>query len=375
LFAGRVRSKEVVMRISVLTLLILGATIAPAGFDEVPVVEVDCDEGQDLQEAIDTIAQKGGGDVLLRGICKGNFQIGSDDITLRGLGEGPGIVALRDNRPALEIEDASAVLRGITIEGGAAGVEIRGARADVLLVGVEVFGQAGSAVFIDDRARVRLFECSLHDAGTGVFARGNSDVNFDRSIASNLHFAIVVSDRGRAVISGARIEQNQNFGVDLNLVSSAVIQSTVFSENGRAHIRASDRSGINFFDSPYDIGSAEDETRYAIELGRSSRADLFTGQTVHGNILVSGSSSLQMGFADLLGNLEINRFSDAWILSSTIAGTVDCRDGGDAFCRGTSTEGSVGCPSPSCAGVASAAPFRPLPEMPEYDLKRIRENP
>ena len=367
-------------------LLTITVSMAPIfGWDVPRRIDVDCDSDRALQRVLGRSHRRGQVDIYLHGICKGNFVITTDGVTLRGATRESGLAApagATGDFPVLEIVDAQVTLRGLIVQGGAIGVLVLGRDADVLLFEVDVEGEEGVGVFANRGARVRMIDSTLRDGGIGLLAQSDTEVNLQRVVVNNQRVGVSVSDRSFAALNDTTIENNREAGVIVGHRSDANVSGGNFHENGDVHVSAKDWSSVTLL-SGVTMGSDADTTRFALGANRSATIASFTTPVIHGDVSVLVGGSIRLGETVLHGDLAVVQFADAYVRDAEIIGSVVCVDGADAICSRTTTAGVFGCPSPTCGETIAEAAGRappvsgfPVVEVPRLELpQRSRVEP
>jgi hypothetical protein len=332
-----------------------------------------------LERVLAKAEQLGEVDIYLHGVCRGNFVIAADGVTLRGVTHDSGLAAPATTpgpSAVLEVVNAQASLRGLVVQGAEAGVFVHGWDAEVLLFEVDVHDQNGVGVLASRGARVRLLDTTVRDGFIGVVAEFDSNVNLQNVVVNNHDVGVVVVAESFAALNDTTIEDNHEAGLNVGDRSDANINGGVFRENGQVHVNANDWSRITM---PYEvvIGSATDSTPYALGVNRGATIGSYSTPVIYGEVSALIGGSIRLGNTVLVGNLSVVQFSDAHVRNSEITGSVVCVDGADAICRQTKTGGVAGCPSPTCGSETAAAVGRapsvsdfPAVEVPRFERPR-----
>ena len=341
-------------------------------------IDVDCESGGALERALVRAEKLDKVEIVLHGVCTGNFMIATDGVTLRGATPDSGIAAPRRNpsrMPVLEVVDARANLLGMVVQGGQGadvGVFVHGWDAEVLLFNVDVHVEDGFGVFSERGAHVRLFDTTIRDGLVGVTTQFNSTATLSGVTVSNQRVGVIVFDKSSAGISDTTIENSSEVGLSVSRRSDVNVLGGVFRENGGVHVNARDWSSITLLFEP-TIGSATDATPYALSALSHATIASYGTSAIYGNAFVSDGGSIRIGNTVLDGDLILVQFANAHVRDAEITGVVVCVDGSDAICRQTTTAGAFGCVSSSC-GPATAEAIGRAPSAsagPEFDAPRL----
>jgi hypothetical protein len=335
------------MRWVVATAVLLATTLSVNAQDR---IEVTCESAGALERALNRAKNLKEVDIILRGVCVGHYTIETDGVTLRGATPESGLAAPGESLgsfPVLEVIDAQASLRGLTVQGGSIGVWVHGLDAELLLVGVEVHGQESVGAYADAGARLRLIDSTVRDSDLGVLTQSGSSANLQRVTISNHRVGVTVFEMSFAALNDTTIENCRTAGLSVHRRSDANVLGGLFRENGQVHLSAVDRSGISLLNDP-TIGSETDSTEFAMGATRSSRISSFGIPAIYGDASALDRGSLRLGETILHGDLITSLFSDAHVRDAEIIGSIVCNDGSDVICSRTTTSGSVGCASSTC---------------------------
>lgn len=360
-----------------LTLATTVSTLVTVSVDPPDRIVVDCVSPHALERALEHAKSIAPVDIYLEGMCEGHFRIETDGVTLRGMRPGSGLRAPAGN-PAgtatLEITDAKASLRGLSIVGGEVGLLAEGARAEVLLYEVDLRDQIGVGLIGDRGAHLRVLDSTIKDAFVGIIVESGSSGNLQRVEISDHDVGIIVFDRSSMAINDSTISRNRVGGLSVEDRSDVNVLGTEFRDNGDVHVNATDWSSVRLL-TGVTLGAALDGTSYAFGATREATVASYSTPEIHGDVSVLIGASVRFGNTVLHGDLQVTQFGDAHVRNAEIEGSVFCSDGADAICRQTTTGGVVGCPSTSCGASApsyrSEEESRELPriEIPRYERR------
>jgi hypothetical protein len=335
-------------------------------------IDVACESERALERALAKAEMLGEVDIYLHGVCRGNFVIATDGVTLRGATPESGLAApvgAPSPMPVLEVVDAQASLRGLVVHGGEVGVLVHGWDAEVLLFEVDVHDQDGVGVIASRGARVRVVDTTVRDGFIGIVAQSDSNINLQNVVVDNQDVGVIVSDESFAALNDTTIENSREGGLNVDNRSDVNILGGVFRENGEVHVNANDWSSVRLV-SNVMIGSETDTTPYALGVARNATIASFTTPVIYGDVTALVGGSIRLGSTVLNGNLTVVQFSNAHVRNSEITGTVVCVDGADAICRQTTTGGVFDCPSPTC-GTATAEAVGRAPSVYESPVVEV----
>jgi len=323
-------------------------------------LEVDCDAGDDLAQALEESESSGLTWIAVTGTCVGDFEFAP--------------------RVSIRIEG-----RGATLESPGEGIVMRiGGTAAVQLQGFETRAGAIGIMAVGRESWVTVRQCDIHDNGAGMMAvrgarmaatfsdihdndRGltcadGSRCSIDSSTVRKNDSAVEVEGQSHLDSTRAEIVSNRGNGVLVRGRSSVDVDQTTFSENGASHVPLVERSDAVLQNGTL-VGAPGDPTQLALataSLSSAATSRFGTAVEIHGDVLAVDSSFLVFDAARVSGDVQIVDFAKAKILGSAIAGTVRCDSGGDAVCREGSTARIRGCAGarPGCSA-RSAGDERP----------------
>jgi hypothetical protein len=354
---------------------LLAATLA---LSQVPVaqlprpIEVNCSLPGALEHALARAMKAGGAEILLHGVCVGNFTIATDGVTLRGATPDSGLAAPAGGSgflPVVEVVDAEVALRGLTVRGGPVGLWAEGWGAELLLVGVDVFDHEAGVV-ASRGARARLIDSSVRDGVVGVTAQFDSVVNLQRVVVSGEESAVVAFDESDAYLSESTIENNRGAGVVATGSSTVVVGGGEFHENGEIHITAQDRSDVTLRLGVV-LGSESDATPWALGANERSTITSYSTPEIHGDLYLLDGASIELGETVVHGSLDVWIFSNAYVRDAEIVEGVACSIGGEALCYDVLSPSVSGCPSPTCGAARVAATDAPPPDFPRIEGRAV----
>jgi len=341
-------------------------------------IDIDCESERALERALARAEKLGEVDIYLHGVCKGNFVIATDGVTLRGATRESGLAAPAGHSsrlPVLEVVDAQASLRGLVVQGAEVGVFVHGWDAEVLLFEVDVHDQDGAGVVASRGAQVRLLDATVRDGSIGILAQSDSEVNLQNVVVNNQHVGVIVFDESFAALNDTTIENSREAGLNVGDRSDANIIGGVFRENGQVHVNANDWSNVTLM-SDVMIGSETDTTPFALGVNRNAAIASFTTPVIYGDVSALVGGSIRLGNTVLDGNLAVVQFSNAHVRNAEITGSVVCVDGADAICKQTTTGGVFDCPSSSCGSATEAVGRAPsVSEFPVVEVPRFERPP
>lgn len=363
------------MKVLATWMLATAVSLTPMlGGDAPRRIDVDCRSDIDLQRVLDKVASLDEAEIVLRGVCKGNFIIASNGVTLRGATPDSGLAAPEGSSSlaVLEIVDAQVSLRGLSVQGGTVGVLVRGWNADVLLFDVVVHDQREVGVVAIRGPQVRLIDTKVQDALVGVLAQSSAEIYLRDVTVRDQNIGVLLEDKSFAGIQDTTIEKCREAGLNVGNRSDVNLIDGVFGENGQVHINANDRSSITLL-SDVTLGSETDPTPFALGASGDSMISSFSTRMIHGNLGAVIGASIQLGNTVLDGDLLLVQFSNAFVRDAQITGIVVCVDGANAICNQTTTGGAIDCPSPTCGSAPAEAAGRPhaLSGYPAVEVPRF----
>ena len=232
---------------------------------------VDCDKepAGALQRAIDRATP--GGTILIAGTCHENVSVppGKDRLTIDGSGSGA-IDGPDAAVNVLQIRGPRAVtVRGLTIRGGRAGIDIsRGATAVIESNVIDGTGRNG--ITLGAFASANIFNNTIqNNASAGILVTGNAFgfigfASADDAVASpnvirrNGTHGISLTLSSSARIAGNTISDNVRHGINVERASQATISDNLLDANGQHGIFVTENSvanlgsdtGAALFDAP-----------------------------------------------------------------------------------------------------------------------------
>lgn len=329
--------------------LFLAATSAHAG---VPVVN--CDEGDSLQQAIDSGAGSAKPlEIELLGTCYEDVRIERDRISIMGNGDTT-IVG------QINATDSDVILlENLTITGPRNGLVVGGGR--VALNYSSISGNDGNGISVFQNGGVALFHCIVEgNGGHGIWLNdGASRIRFTE-VAHNGENGILVSNGGalrfyagsvnfhengsgiRATnnssidVSGSHIGMSNPHGIELNLGSTGMIVDSFVNANAQIGVFVTSNSAAEL-----SGGGMEWNGRYGAWVRSHSTlrlVDATVSNNIDHGVFVSTDGGL---FASGSTRIEYNAPGD-WV-------QVECRDKeSSVLLRGSVviTPWSVNCPDP-----------------------------
>lgn len=281
---------------SVMTLL-LGVGLVPLALagsaeakkigDEPTVVEVDCNMGDSVQEAIDSAKPGEKLTIVVLGMCEEDVTIALDDLVLRGDDAIGGTIS-----GEVLVEGAQRVrISDITITGPGSGVKPFGG-AFVVIERADLSGNAGSGLDVQG-AHVQIRDNTLQRNG-----------NCGAEVAN----AGSISSSGGNVF-GATTADDTNANCGVNVLFNAVYRE--FGPDTLAH------NGDGFV---LAIGPSS-----SVELNQAT----VEGTDVFAMILVTQTSALVSFSEDLaiLGNVAATDNAAVTLAGATLTGTLNCANG------------------------------------------------
>jgi hypothetical protein len=337
-------------------------------------IEVDCAAPGALEKALGSAVKAGQVDIRLHGVCKGNYVIDFDGVTLVGATDESGLAAppAGTELPVLEVIDAKAALRGLVVHPGVVGVAIRGWNAELLLDDVDVVDPEGLdavGVFARRGAFVRLVDTTLRDGDVGLLVDDDAGATLEHVTLQNQRVGVVIVQESWAVLSDVTIEGSRTGGLDVDTRSDVRVLSGTFRDNAQIHASANDGSTIRL-SSGVVLGSDGDTTTYAFGAASRSTITASSPAAVHGHVSMIDGSSITLGDAVLHGDLVLEQFSNAVVRDSDITGTIYCLEGSHAICDDATATAVDGCPSPTCGSASAGTLPPPSPVLPEIDVPR-----
>jgi hypothetical protein len=200
-------------------------------------IHVDCGSAHALDRALARARLLPQVDIVLHGVCEGNFVIASNGVTLRAASVGSGLAAPAGNPahlPVLEVVDVRAILNGVIVRGGTLGVYAHGWNAEVFLGDVDVFDQSDAGVIAYRGASAVLFDSTVRDGATGVIAATSATINLQRVTVRNRSVGVVVVDTSSAALTDSTIEHCREAGMNVSIRSDVNILGGAFRETPRS---------------------------------------------------------------------------------------------------------------------------------------------
>lgn len=266
--------------------LILAATSAHAG-----VRVVNCDEGDSLQNAIDSGAGSAKPiEINVYGTCyEEDIRINRPRVSINGDGLTTILGTIRVfNSNAIEIRD-------LTVTEADYGLRLVNSR--VRLFDVEIVDNDSTGIFASHGSVISTSGVTISGNREGIRLNRshaglrNTNVDFNDS-AGEYSDGILVLQNSSLETNGGSISNNGNLGIRVNWNSSIVIQGTQIRSNGAY--------GIQMFNvSSGDLSNSQvlDNEGFGVELGGNSALEIYGGE-VRGNwwdgIRVSEHSMLRL---------------------------------------------------------------------------------
>lgn len=293
---------------------------------------VRCDDGEIVQEYLDTFNDPRGIHLYLVGTCLG-FVIEHDDV----------VIDAHEN----EACPGATVIGGIEIAGGQRveltciavtdaedGVTIFG--GEVVLSDVEIYGNDGLGLYLENDANVDVSNSSIHDnvegasiergsngffsethitdnAETGLYAVGSSSLGFvDGSVTSNDGRGILVQEGSSLNLERSLVSENGRTGVRIGLGSNANIEDTNILNNVATGLAIAENSFVDWRN-----GNITGNLRNGVLLTRHSMARIFGGTQIINNG--------RFGIAIAMGS-GVDLQSDTVIPDNGGGYAIDCDD-------------------------------------------------
>ncbi len=346
-----------------IVLMAPAAVIVP----QAPVIQIDCDAGQRLDKALLAVKNSPGARIQVRGTCAGWFELTTDSVRLEAWVPGEATLTAPDptrGGTVLTVRDA----RDVMIYG------IRFRHGGDIGVGVEFFRSPGGGVLECEfeRSEVGLvfndshdgwaWEISAHDNDIGMTSEYGSDVGIHLStFERNRRNGVVAFDDGSLLLERSKVNGNGQAGVVVAFNSRADVAESSLNDNGQVHLFVGFASQLTVRGDAV-VGSPSDATWYALDVYRSSTADV-GNSTLYGDIEVTDNAFLDLDVSRALGHIRVDRFGRASLFNTTVTGSAGCASGGDLIC-GYGTHVTVsGCPSAtSCSPALSDETTTVVPE-------------
>ena len=201
-----------------------------------PTVEVDCDAGDSLADAL---AQHGGGSTFeVRGTCMERVSVTEDDVTIDGGGEAVLDAADDPEGPVVHVVGAGNVtVRGITVQGGHIGI-LTEKLSTITLEDVESRDNATHGVEIIQSHAI-VTNLSSHDNGrVGLIVNRSSEARvIDSTLESNGISGLVIFSSAIGRLEGTNaIRDNGAQGITLGLSGTifTIGAELLIEDNGAA---------------------------------------------------------------------------------------------------------------------------------------------
>ena len=254
-------------------------------------VDVDCDSGGVLQDAISAAGPGGTIQVINGSTCNENVVIGvgKNSITLDGLGTAT-INGPDSTSPTIDVNGRRITIKSFTITGGQEGIHtIRGGTARIDDNIIENTGRSGvgihnqsSAVIVNNTIQNNPADGINVIGGSNAFigVRSGSDtVASPNTIQDNGRHGVLVTRSSNARIVGNTISGNTEDGVRVARVSQADISNNTINSNSQNGIFVSENSGVNLgmdtgtgiFEAPNS--TTANNTLYGLRCRLNSYAD------------------------------------------------------------------------------------------------------
>ncbi len=327
-----------------ITGVLLAAPLAFPAFAGPPggaATEIDCDRGGDLQRAVDTLANRGGGTLHVSGTCD-PASVGSGYVEILGdspatsrieAGPGPAVVATGPGQLTLRKVHLSGGT-GIQASGNDRAVFVHDAEIRAMLIGVRADAGAGIVVADSDVTGVEF----------GIQAQGGIVV-VERSVVHDSNFGARVFD-AELFFQDVEVTDSATVGIQALDRSTVSIAGGRFLDNGNAHLSVTSDSRLEAFN--VRIGNATDPTHLALQANHSAKVGLFADDPaaeIWRGANVRGDSYLHVEGVTFHGSINLRSFSRL-LLNGTVAdGNVNCDSAADAVCEHAATAATSGCKS------------------------------
>lgn len=288
----------------VLFLLALGSAVAIANASTpAKVVNVDCDQGQSLNQALAKLDKITPTTVLVNGTCTESVQvIGFENLTLKGL---PGATLVEPstsgNSPLLIESSRSMLVIGFSVQATAASaIGIGHGSSDILLRELNITG-SGPGITVFENSQVSIAYVKVQASGYALLAiYDSSDVHFERS-----QLTAVPGGWTEGIQIGAShitmydvIITDTQIGIAANQGSIVDMwyYGTYYKQGNSNDITILSPSGTNNNGVTVDAGgSLNIGSRLVIDKagqtwgGTTGAVLLSNGSTMNGNVLITGS--------------------------------------------------------------------------------------
>lgn len=243
-------------------------------------IQVNCTNGDSVQDAIDQTQPWRPLQVDITGVCDEAVEIARDDVTLLGIGANAGIVSSTDS--GVYIFGGQRIsIEHLTLSGPEAALATDSAVVTLIDVTIEgsnwngIDAVAGSNIIIEE-SRVR------NNALDGIIIEGGGTLSMVNTVVSgNTRGGIRLNKNSSSIIVDSEISGNlTGSGVDISDNSSAHIKgSTVINGNGRNGIAVIMHSVVRVFSDPVITGNDHN----GIFLAGDSGSELVGSVTIGSN--------------------------------------------------------------------------------------------
>ena len=311
-------------------------------------ISVDCDNGGNLQRAVDTLANRGGGIVRFTGTCEG-VHVDSPLIEIVGVSPTLSRIDAGSGTAIHTTEPGHLSIRNVHLAGGqgvyAIGhqrvVFINDCEIDAGIIALRVDTGAGVVISDSDLTGTQFAIRSV--AGTIVVERSTlHDSNFGARVFDAELF-LIDSDVTASSIVGVQAER-----------STVLIQGGRLSDNGNAHISAMGGSRLDVFN--VEIGGPNDLTTVAFRARDGAKIGLFGNDPalgVWGSAIVTGDSFVALDGVVLHGSILLSEFSRLVLNGIVSGGNIQCKTAADATCDHAGSALTLGCASALASCVPS----------------------
>jgi len=343
-------------------LLFLAVPIAGGG----GTMHVHCDAGDNLQIALDKVAQAGTGRIAISGVCRGNFTFSGDDLQLDAASPGATLLAHEAYLPVLHIQRGRLVaVRGLRMTEGELG--LRAADVGALSVLDAEFKGNQVGLYLEQNTDAFISNTRIEqnqDGGLALRTGANASL-VGGAISGNGRIGVSLLHGARVALNDTEISGHTEIGLSVWILCSANLRNVILADNGGAHILARDRARVQLV-SGIAAGAAGDATQIGAYVSEQSMMAGFSTAEIFGDVIVQDAAYVNLGAVAVHGSFIVSEFGRVRLRQTAVDGMLLCDSGGDAYCSNTGPLLTAGCPSApaDCQNAVSTPADAPTPALP-----------
>jgi len=330
-----------------------------------PTFRVNCDVGQSLTTALKRAEFFPGATILIRGTCRGNFVVKTNELRLIGLTPQQSSLAPSADglqAPLLHVRDARNVyIRGLGFHDGYVGIQFERSPGGTV-VDSEVWNNEAGAYYRNSIDGYVL-NSSFHDNEAGLTADTYSNVTVTGSeLRDNRYAGAGVFRYSSLSLIDSEVTGNGFLGAGAYVHSWLSLWNATFTDNGEVHVLARERSDLLI--TAATLGPATDATPFSLSLQGDSSLYSYSNTQFTGDVSVA-ASHLELGAVRVDGAIWAREFAHVLLYSSEVTQSVNCNTAADLVCGSSTLVATFGCPSaPGSCTAPSPMPPRPAGAAP-----------